>query len=350
MFELEDGLNAVVLGADPLGLRMEGLGVRMGGQPIPGWQRAAAALLAMALCVGCPAVIHQSIRIDPGDGLEFRIDGVDGCDDFANPAINLDHTKALVLLVHGCKASSGRFRHLAEVFEAHGQPTLCFNYHYRRRIASSAEGLASSIKALTDGLPHSEVRVIGHSQGGLVARRALVSEGWQEGEVQDQLKLRLVTVSSPFNGIHSSSHCGIAAFHILSLGLTTAICQGIAGSIWPEVHPRSRFVTEPSDLLDIVSDHLIVVTDERGSCRKWSADDRCLVDDFVFSVAEQRNERLIEDRRVTDLKVRSGHAAIVGDEDRPPLQLIAILQEHAIMNRTPPDREAEVQLLLSRLY
>mgnify|MGYP001824112226 CR=1 FL=1 len=31
-------------------------------------------------------------------------------------------------------------------------------------------------------------------------------------------------------------------------------------------------------------------------------------------------------------------------------QLLAILQEHGIMNPTPPDRAAEVQLLLSRLY
>ena len=218
------------------------------------------------------------------------------------------------------------------------------------RIGSSSEGLASSIKTLTDRLRHPELKLIGHSQGGLVTRRAVVSERRKEGELPDRLKLRLITMSSPFNGIHSSSHCGITAFHILSLGLTAAICQGIAGSIWPEIHPRSEFVTEPGELLDIVSDHLMVVTDERGSCRKRSADGRCLVDDFVFSVEEQRNERLIKDPRVTDLEVRSGHAAIVGDEDRPPLQLMAILQEHGIMNRTPPDREAEVQALLSRLY
>ena len=317
---------------------------------ITGQPRAAVVLLAMALCGGCSAVIHQSIRIDPGDGSELQIQGLDDCDDFANPSINLDPTKALVLLVHGCKASSGRFRHLAEIFEAHGQPTLCFNYQYRRRIGSSADGLASSIKALTDRLRHPEISLIGHSQGGLVTRRSLVSGLRQEGNRPGRLTLRLVTVSSPFNGIHSSSHCGITAFHILSLGLTAAICQGIAGSIWPEIHPRSDFVTEPGDLFGAVSEHLMVVTDERDSCRRFSAEGRCLEDDFVFSVEEQRNERLIDDPRVIKLEVRSGHAAIVGDEDRPPVQLMAILQEHGIMNRTPPDREAEVQALLSRLY
>jgi pimeloyl-ACP methyl ester carboxylesterase len=304
----------------------------------------------MALCGGCSAVTHQSIRIELGDGSELQIEGVDDCDDFANPSVNLDPTKALVLLVHGCKASSGRFRHLAKVFEAHSQPTLCFNYQYRRRIGSSSESLASSIGALTDRLRHPEVILIGHSQGGLVTRRAVVAGRVQKGEKPDRLKLRLVTVSSPFNGIASSSHCGIKAFHILSLGLTAAICQGIAGSIWPEIHPRSKFVTEPGELLEIVYDHLMVVTDERGSCRKRSADGRCLVNDFVFSVEEQRNELLTKDPRVTDLEVRNGHAAIVGDDDRPPLQLMAILQEHGIMNRTPPGREAEVQALLSRLY
>jgi hypothetical protein len=97
----------------------------------------------MMLCVGCSAVVRQSIRIELGDGSELRIEGVDDCDDFANPAVTLDATKPLVMLVHGCKASSGRFRHLAEIFEAHGQPTVCFNYSYRRRIGSGAEGLAA---------------------------------------------------------------------------------------------------------------------------------------------------------------------------------------------------------------
>jgi pimeloyl-ACP methyl ester carboxylesterase len=304
----------------------------------------------MVLCGGCSAVVRQSIRIELGDGSELRIEGVDDCDDFANPAVTLDPSKPLVMLVHGCKASSGRFRHLAEIFEAHGQPTLCFNYSYRRRIGSGAEGLASSIGVLAERLQQPEVRLIGHSQGGLVARRAVVEPNGMEVEKLDRLKLRLVTVSSPFNGIESSSHCGITAFQVLSLGLTAAICQGIAGSIWPEIHPRSDFVTEPGRLLDIVPDHLMVVTDERGSCRQRSADGRCLADDFVFSLDEQRNERLTRDPRVIDLEVHLGHAAIVGDDDLPPLRLLAILQEHGIMNPTPPDRAAEVQLLLSRLY
>ena len=317
---------------------------------IQGWSGASLVLLAMALCGGCSAVIQQSIRIELRDGSELRIDGVDDCDDFADPAVALDPTKSLVLLVHGCKASSGRFRHLAELFEAHGQPTLCFNYHYRRRIGSSSNGLASSIRALTDRLEQPELKLIGHSQGGLVARRALAAGRGQEVRFPEDLKLRLVTVSSPFNGIESSSHCGIAAFHILSLGIATAVCQGIAGSIWPEIHPRSDFVTDPGELIGAVSDHLMVVTNERGSCRRRSVDGRCLADDFVFSVEEQRNERLTGDQRVTDLEVRQGHVAIVGDEDRPPVQLMAILQEHGIMNRTPSGREFEVQALLSRLY
>ena len=320
------------------------------GHRTPGWPGALVALLAMALCGGCSAVIRQNIRIDPGDGSELRIEGLDDCDDFASPSVDLDPTNPLVLLVHGCKASSGRYRHLAKIFEAHGQQTLCFNYQYRGRIGSSSEGLAGSIGALTLRLQHPELTLIGHSQGGLVARRAVVAGRGQQGEAPDLLKLRLVTVSSPFNGIASSSHCGIPAFHIFTLGVMTALCQGVAGSIWPEIHPRSDFVTNPGEMLDIVSHHLMVVTDERGSCRRRSANGRCLTDDFVFSLEEQRNELVTQDPRVTDREVRDGHAAIVGDEDRPPLQLMAILQEHGIMNRTPSDRQAEIRALLSRLY
>jgi pimeloyl-ACP methyl ester carboxylesterase len=310
----------------------------------------AVGLLALALCGGCSAVIHRSIRIDPGDGSELRIEGVDACDDFANPAVDLDPAEPLVLLVHGCKSSSGRFRHLAQIFEAHGQQALCFNYGYRGRIASGAESLARAIAALADILEQPELTVIGHSQGGLVVRRAVVARDEQEHETPGPPRLRMVTVSSPFNGIAASSHCGITAFHVLSLGIATAICQGVAGSNWPEIHPRSDFVTEPGDLFDAVSEHLMVVTDERDSCRRFSAEGRCLEDDYVFSVEEQRNAQLIDDPRVAELEVRAGHAAIVGDENRPPRLLMAILQERGIMNPTPPERETEVEALLSRLY
>jgi pimeloyl-ACP methyl ester carboxylesterase len=309
-----------------------------------------AGLLVVALCGGCSAGAHRSIRIDPGDGSELRVAGVDACDDFASPATDLDPAKPLVLLVHGCKSSSGRFRHLAAIFEAHGQQALCFNYGYRDRIASGAEALARALGALAKRLDRPEVTVIGHSQGGLVARRAVVAGGGRQGEPTGRPRLRLVTVSSPFNGIQASSHCGITALHLLSLGIVTAICQGIAGSNWSEINPHSDFVTEPGDLFDSVSEHLMIVTDERKSCRVVSSDGRCLEDDYVFSLEEQHNARLFDDPRLVDIEVRAGHAAIVGDENRPPRLLMAVLQEHGIMNPTPPDRETEVQALLGRLY
>lgn len=110
--------------------------------------------------------------------------------------------------------------------------------------------------------------------------------------------LRLVTVSSPFSGIHSARHCGLPWLHVLSLGITLAVCQGIAGANWVEIHPRSRYWTEPHLLDEGVYEHLQIVTEEEGTCRRYGDDGTCDEDDLVFSVDEQENSVMEEDARV----------------------------------------------------
>ena len=138
--------------------------------------------------------------------------------------------------------------------------------------------------------------------------------------------------------------------HVLSLGITAAICQGITGSKWREIHPAADLVTRPGPLTGNVVEHLKIVTDETGTCRRSGVDGRCVEDDFVFAIDEQRNQALLNDARVTEVVMNAGHAGVVGTEGRPPDQLVELLQKHAVMAPTPPDRVAEIRALLARLY
>ncbi len=284
-----------------------------------------------------------------GGGVPTRpsLAGLDPCDDHGCLSTPLDPARPVVVLVHGCNSSTGRFATLREVFAAHGQQAVCFAYDDRATLAASADQLRSALARLTAQFPGQPVTVLGHSQGGLVARLALTAG---TAPLAPEHRLRLVTISTPFNGIASSSHCGIRAVQVATLGLSAALCHAITGAKWFEIHPRALEVVAPAPLATAVSEHLMIVTDETGACRTSAADGHCLTNDFVFSVAEQLNPRLATDPRQTAVTVVAGHAAIVGDDRRPPHQLRRLLEEHRVLDPLPPERADQVEAVVARLY
>jgi hypothetical protein len=197
-------------------------------------------------------------------------------------------------------------------------------------------------------MPGQEVVVLGHSQGGLISHIAL-SNIEQSGRAPEA-RYRLVTVSSPFSGIEAASHCGLTWLHILSLGITTGICQAIAGSKWTEIHPRSDLWTDPNPLHDSVEEHLAIVTDEENTCRRRDEDGDCEEDDFVFSTDEQVNERLLRGARVSQRTIAAGHVEIVGENGVRPEKLIRVLQEADVLNETSPEQEQALARLLAGLF
>lgn len=286
-----------------------------------------------------------------GSGTDLLVPGLARCTPEQPAAVELDPDRPVVLLVHGCYASGGRFRSLAEVFELHGQQTLCFNYDYRESLRASGERLRGALAALRARMRDPRVTVVGHSQGGLVSRVALSGpEATPELGLADTPDYRLVTVSSPFAGIRAARDCGLVPLHVASLGVSVAVCQIVAGSTWREIHARSPLVTEPPRLAPAVESHLAVVTDERDSCRRRRSDGRCAESDYVFAVAEQENPRLLGDERVRQHEVVAGHVEIVGSGGVRPTKLLRALQRHGILAPTPPERREELARLLARLF
>jgi hypothetical protein len=263
--------------------------------------------------------------------------------------VSVDVDRPLTLLVHGCRGSVGRFRALAEVFEAHGQQTLCFGYDDRDRIESVAADLARTVQALEAQMRSRELTVLAHSQGGLIARRAFTAELSGAPLAPFRSQVRLVTVSSPFAGILSARDCGKRWLHGLTLGITMAVCRGIAGRNWREIHEGSSLVRNPGTLRPAVREYLQLRTDERDSCRNEADDGSCLESDFVFSLAEQENPGTVQGR-TSVLEVRAGHVEIVGTENVAPTKLIAALQQARVLAETPPERAEAFAALLVRLY
>jgi hypothetical protein len=313
-------------------------------------------LLCWASLPACAAVQVPNTPLKLGGVTRLDLEGIGDCNAPERTDLTLDPNRPLVVLVHGSHSSAHSFRALAEMFALNDQQTVCFRYPDRESLTASAARLRHGIARLSQALRRPEITVFGHSQGGLIARAALssreVATGVRShaeqtrtstrGNTADARPLpegnyRLVTVSSPFGGIRAAKKCGSIPYHIASFGVSLIVCRAISGAKWNEIHPRSRMVTKPATLDPMVREHLTIITDERDTCRRYSPDGtRCLQDDFVFSLAEQRNRRIERDDRVIESAIAAGHIEVLGGRGEPQ-KLRQALQRHGVLRRPLPE-------------
>ena len=279
----------------------------------------------------------------------IRIEGLSHCSSEASSELQLDSRESVTIIVHGCFSSAGRFRSLADVFEFHGQQTVCFSYDDRDRLTSSSAKLKTAIEELSAVLDTPRITLIGHSQGGLLARRALIEESSSPLK-HSNAEIDLATISSPFGGIEAASHCGSKTAAWLSLGIVKLACQMVTGLKYKDIPATSEFIQQPGKLDSSVNRHLKIVTDEVDSCRVYDEQDKCIEDDFVFSVTEQSQSTVDQQPGLIPQTVKAGHVEIIGINNVVPLKLIGILQQQGYMRKTPPEATPALTELLSNLY
>jgi hypothetical protein len=285
----------------------------------------------------------------PDADISVEIPWLSNCTQAEQTQLNLNSGQPVIVIVHGCFSSAGRFRSLADVFAFHGQQAICFNYDDRASLIESSAKLITAITELSNVMQHRDIHVIGHSQGGLVARRAFIDERPDPFDARDA-NISLTTISTPFGGIKSASHCGSRAYAWFSLGLSRATCKLVTGDKYREIPPGSDFIENPGELSPTINSHLKISTDETDSCRAYNSRGSCIKDDFVFSIAEQTQEAIEDDVGLSSILVKAGHVEIVGDGHSAPTKLIGILQQYSILNATPEDMSEELVGLLGQLY
>jgi len=310
-------------------------------------------LVILAGCAVTPAYMPETQPLEPGrlptPDVTVNIPGLGPCTDAPGRSVLLNSRQPVTVLVHGCKGSAGRFRSLAQLYAFHGQQAVCFSYDDRASLVRSSGELITALESLSGQMQNRELSVLGHSMGGLVARKAL--ERTRPGPWQrDDVDLKLLTISAPFAGIGIAEHCGYKTAHWLTLGLVPGICMAITGDNWYEITSASEFIRRPGPLLPTVQKFLKVVTDERNTCRRRSEDGRCIASDYVFSLGEQYQPLVDNSPQLTNVEVSAGHVEIVGDKNVVPRKLLAILQEQAMLAPTPPERRAALERLLAELY
>jgi len=310
-------------------------------------------LVLLAGCTAIPAYIPETQPLEPGrlpaPDLVIDIPGLGPCTDAADRRVHLNSHQPVTVLVHGCKGSAGRFRSLAQLYAFHGQQAVCFSYNDRDSLVHSSGELIAALEELSVHMQNHSLSVLGHSMGGLVARKAL-ERSRPNPWARDDVNLKLLTISTPFAGIEVAEHCGYKAAQWLSLGIVAGICRAITGDNWYEITPASEFIRRPGPLLPNVQKFLKIVTDERDTCRHRNENGRCVTGDYVFSLGEQYQPVVDRYPQVVNVQVGAGHVEIVGNSGIVPRKLLTILQEQDMLAPTPPERRAALEHLLTELY
>lgn len=313
-------------------------------------------LFSLLLSVGCsfsPPYTPESQPLNSGRlptaNTNVSIPNLGPCTDSPDNTLRFNSDAPMTVLVHGCDGSAGRFRSLAQLFAFHGQQAVCFSYDDRDSLVDSSNKLISAIDELSDHVKNRDITLIGHSMGGLVARKAsedALANIWRQSDT----KIKLVTVSAPLAGIEASRTCGKDWLHWLTLGLVPASCWAVTGDNWDEITPQSSFIRKVGPLSPSVERYLKVVTDERNTCRRATAEGNCIADDYVFSLGEQYHPVIDRYSVTTNVEVNAGHVEIVGYKDVAPRKLLSILQEQGVLSETSQNRKAALEILLTDLY
>ncbi|MGV8935256.1 MAG: esterase/lipase family protein [Gallionellaceae bacterium] len=310
------------------------------------------AILLLSGCASQEKITRDMWYIDQGNlpapNTTLNISGLSPCTDNPDHTLHLDANQPVAVLVHGCYGSSGLFRGLAQVLAFHGQQTACFEYNDRDKLMVASGQLTVALDQLGQAMTNKHITLIGHSQGALIARKAVAGDRPDPLSNPD-LQLKLVTVSGPFDGIAAAYQCGNPVAQWLTLGLIGVTCQIATGDKWTDITSHSDFIIHPGPLHKQVNDYLKIETDEAGTCRRFK-NGVCAESDDIFSLKEQSNPVIDSDPKTHIEVVNAGHVEIVGDRRVAPLKLIAILQKNGYINPTPPQRSAELKVLLSRIY
>jgi hypothetical protein len=285
----------------------------------------------------------------PIPDVTVQIASLSNCTNADSDELRLNSQEPVTVIVHGCFSSAGKFRSLADVFAFHGQQTVCFSYDDRDNLTKSSKELITAIEELSTILQEPDITVIGHSQGGLVARRALIEDRSDRLAIGD-VEIDLATISTPFGGIRAATHCGMKSLAWLSLGLIKPLCHIITGGKYRDIPPNSDFILQPGQLVPSVKRHIKIVTDEVGTCRVYNERGACREDDFVFSIDEQNQNIVDAHEGLFPLLVKAGHVEIVGDANTVPEKLIGILQQQGVLRATPEEETEELARLLADLY
>jgi pimeloyl-ACP methyl ester carboxylesterase len=228
----------------------------------------------------------------------------------------LERSAPVVVLVHGFNAGPGVFDGIAPGLARRGLQVVRFRYDDGASLERSADAFVRAVRTLRGLCSPASVAVIGHSMGGLVARRAMtVGRAETLAEPGGRPLIRLITVASPFGGFRLANPTRVRLLRIL------AVPFGGRKS-FVDLASGSGFIRRPGALGANVA-HFKTETHEEGQTRLDGRGRRA--SDTVARRRNQRNPLVDSDARVRIVSVDAGHLGVLdGQAGAPPVLWAAL--------------------------
>lgn len=298
-------------------------------------------LSVFTLLIACsisPSYVNESQPLLqnhlPLSDAEVNIANLGRCTESKGSTFRFNSNYPITVLVHGRYSAVKKFSMLAQLYAFHGHQTVCFSYRDRDSLILSADKLISSLQQLMSVSNNKSISIIGHSLGGLIARKALENRKLNNLSGSG-VNVKLITVAAPFAGVAAAQPCAYRTLNWLSLGIIPGICWVISGDNWYEITSNSDFIKYPKPLSPSVQRYLKVVTNEQNRCRRKNKLEKCIESDYVFGLSEQYNPVIDSYPQVTNIQVDAGHVEIIGNKQLSPLKLLAILQQEDMLSAKP---------------
>jgi len=221
--------------------------------------------------------------------------------------------RRVAVVVHGINPDHADLDPLCRDLSARGYTVLRFVYDDSERLHRSAARLRSALAQLQRTSRPSSLRVVAHSMGGLVARRALTQDPLPSPPESPEASqghvpalsgaLTLVTVASPFGGFTSAN------FSRLDFGLGRPVFRDLGTG--------SKFIRKPGQLAKGVT-HVKVETQEKDKRLPSGASDESVLQRSQSQSTVDADARLV-------YRIDRGHVGSVNQAGRVPSEVRTIL-------------------------
>ena len=242
--------------------------------------------------------LYRSVsrRLSQTLGLSGYEHGLLEADSSAHHCSAASRPDRLLIIVHGYAPVVGQFAALIEESKGTEVHVLQFHYDHHHALDEVALDLASAVAGAANCIKPRQIEVLGHSLGGLVARRAVEHLATKELGAG----VTLMTIAAPFHGFASAAGT-----------VTMPVDIGLSES-HRDIAALSAFIREPKRLPAGIQ-HCKLETDE------MNADVADLPHDHVLRLEDQVNPRVDNDPRLVLRRVVAvGHISAIGARGNVP--------------------------------
>ena len=222
--------------------------------------------------------------------------------------------KKIAILIHGAASESDYLLPLGIILKDRGYEPIQYRYNTDERASDLNLSLKLNLNALIWKINPDEVLIIGHSLGGILARKTLE-------EITLTPKITFISISSPFKGMKILS----SLKNPLIYQITSLVIKDLKKS-FIDMAAKSEFLNSYKGIPSHIKHHQII-TDEEGEIRIVHINGKTIdKNDNLVAIEEQTSDLIgpyLQDKH----QIKNGHVSVVNSAGKVSANLAQLLDE-----------------------